>query len=200
MEVYQYFRYTTMPDSETIRSWHDKIKFVPIIALPWIIDRIQEMDSLPRNIPKLIKELWFQYRRENPEKAVQDIQDCGGCGSQGFFLVERLNNMYYPPMKTSMMVLCSECGNWRRHFGDNMLKLCARRNRQELIDLGFDILETDGTYAGRKLKENVFKVRDVGSLAAKVGKKVEDSKPGYTPEDIYNFKSQYQGAEEDIPF
>lgn len=52
-EIYGYFRYATLPSSLSIDRWHEKVKFIPDAKLGAIVSAIEDLDSLPRNIPNL---------------------------------------------------------------------------------------------------------------------------------------------------
>ena len=52
-EIYGYFRYSTLPTELSIDRWYEKVKWIPDIKLATIVSAIENLDSLPRNIPNL---------------------------------------------------------------------------------------------------------------------------------------------------
>lgn len=69
------------PGSRTTDLWFDLVQNIPAEALPWIERKIcQDQDSLPRNLPKAIRELFEAWLNAHPEKRafVQD-RNCPDC-------------------------------------------------------------------------------------------------------------------------
>lgn len=64
-----------------LSAMHDKLQGIPSEAVPYIVRRItDEAESLPRNLPKLFRELHCQWLAENPQRASTTLEHyCGQC-------------------------------------------------------------------------------------------------------------------------
>ena len=100
-ETYEYYRYSKIPDIATIDRWHEKIGFIPSAAMPWIMDQVQNLDSLPRNVPNLIIKLWYAYQKANPAKTASDYEYCSDCFGYGTHMFARKDHKYNPPIWVS---------------------------------------------------------------------------------------------------
>lgn len=74
----------------TKAAWFDKVQNIPEEALPYIVAKItDEVDAMPRNLPKVFKEKFRAWQMENPGKCVvveqQGCKDCEG----GVLFLER---------------------------------------------------------------------------------------------------------------
>lgn len=72
----------------TKAAWFDKVQNIPEEALPYIVAKItDEVDAMPRNLPKVFKEKFRAWQMENPGKvAVVEQQGCQDCESGVLFL------------------------------------------------------------------------------------------------------------------
>ena len=66
-----------------LKAWYEQIRNMPAEPLPWIADKIkQSYDIMPKNLPKLMWALWYEWRELNPEKQAERINpekcDCDG--------------------------------------------------------------------------------------------------------------------------
>ena len=63
-----------VPLQETLERWYNKCKFIPDHNVPMIVDEIEKMATLPRNIPNVLIAL---YNKKIPakEKAYDIIDD-----------------------------------------------------------------------------------------------------------------------------
>jgi hypothetical protein len=164
-EIFEYFRFKTIPSGSVVERWFDKTSFIPAVALPWITDKIEDGDTLPRNLPKLFQSLWYQYRRENPEMTTIRRTECDDCGKMGFWFVEYLSSLYYPAMKIQKIIICASCDNARIAFGGNAIALADRMTKDELLANEYEILDHDRTYQGRQLCDDVMRLDRAASVA-----------------------------------
>lgn len=64
-DSYMYFRLKDPANSDQIDMWHISLGYIDAKAIPYILKQIQELDNLPRNLPKLIKSAYEDYKRQN---------------------------------------------------------------------------------------------------------------------------------------
>lgn len=76
------------PTATKIFAWMPKVERIPSEALPYIVAKItDEVDAMPRNLPKVFKEKFRAWQMENPGKvAVIEQQGCRDCESGVLFL------------------------------------------------------------------------------------------------------------------
>lgn len=152
-----------MPSDTQIDQWHEKIKFIPLVAVTWIRNAITDQDKIPRNLPKEIIKRWYDYRKVNKDKSIPEQYDyCDDCYGHGTHMFKRLNHEYHPPIWMSYVAMCSKCDNWKKHFGsvcreggyihrkdshgnwvpmtDKKIDKMWSTSRQEIIDKGFEYL------------------------------------------------------------
>lgn len=74
----------------TKAAWFDKVQNIPDEALPYIVEKItDEVDAMPRNLPKVFKEKFRAWQMDNPGKCVVvEQQGCRDCES-GILFLER---------------------------------------------------------------------------------------------------------------
>ena len=74
----------------TKSAWFDKVQNIPDEALPYIIAKItDDVDSMPRNLPKVFKEKFRAWQMENPNKCAAVVQQgCQDC-ELGILFLER---------------------------------------------------------------------------------------------------------------
>ena len=67
--------------------WADMCRYVPFEAAPWIRDQIIELESMPRNFGKAVRDLFWRWKEETGRGA--KIAACPDCDSDmpGYFLV-----------------------------------------------------------------------------------------------------------------
>ena len=64
-ELYLYFQRKTFPGVRTIKKWQTKLDHVTDDALPFISEGLQDLDNIPRNIPKAVRKYYNQFKRLN---------------------------------------------------------------------------------------------------------------------------------------
>lgn len=76
--------------AHTKLAWFEKVRSIPDEALQDIVSKIQdECDSMPRNLPKVMREKWRVWQMEHPEKtAAVEESGCADCES-GILFLER---------------------------------------------------------------------------------------------------------------
>ena len=74
--------------AHTKAAWFQKVENIPDEAIPYIVAKItDEVDAMPRNLPKVFKEKFRAWQMENPDKvAVIEQHGCRDCESGVLFL------------------------------------------------------------------------------------------------------------------
>ena len=142
------------PGSKTVDLWFDMVQNIPAEALPWIERKIyQDQDSLPRNLPKAIRELFEAWLQANPEKrAHKESVDCPDCEGGWLCLTRPVRGYKVPP------TFSAPCGRCRQVRAGKYMTL------SEAFAEGFKRQNLGAhTNAG---------ARNVKTLAAQVGKEI----------------------------
>jgi hypothetical protein len=63
-ELYCFFQFKKSVDEDVVDIWLKKVKPIPVASIPWIIDRIQELESFPRNLPMSMWSFYSAFKRE----------------------------------------------------------------------------------------------------------------------------------------
>ena len=74
--------------AHTKSAWFDKVQNIPDEALPFIVAKItDEVDAMPRNLPKVFKEKFRAWQMEHPEKVARVVEPgCADCESGVLYL------------------------------------------------------------------------------------------------------------------
>jgi len=76
--TFKYFRLKEMPAAAVIDGWHTDLNYMDSKGIPFISKNLKDLDTLPRNLPKMIKGIYSQWKRENTGTAYvkyNDIED-----------------------------------------------------------------------------------------------------------------------------
>lgn len=107
-ELFAYYN-ARIPGRRTLDLWHEMTQFVPAEAMPWILRRVWETnESMPRNVPREIRELWQAWLQAHPEKRAPDRTQysCPDCES-GWLVLEKQLPQYSIPISYSAP--CARC-------------------------------------------------------------------------------------------
>lgn len=65
----------------TKAAWYEKVQFIPEDAVEFIVAKItDEVDAMPRNLPKVFKEKFRAWQMENPDKVAKVVErGCADC-------------------------------------------------------------------------------------------------------------------------
>ena len=82
-KVYNYFRLQKLPSTDQVELWYNEVKYIPETAIDEIFSRLAHEDSLPRNLPKVIKGVYaglpkakrkkFYDKYDDPEYPVENL-------------------------------------------------------------------------------------------------------------------------------
>jgi len=154
-ELFAYYN-ARIPGRRTLDLWHEMTQFVPAEAMPWILRRVWETnESMPRNVPREIRELWQAWLQAHPEKrdrreAERDCPDCEG----GWLSLYKPVEGYKIPLSFS-----APCGRCKQVRAGKYILLA------EAIAQG---------YKRQNLREHTTAgARDIKSLASKIGKEMQ---------------------------
>ena len=78
------------PTATKIFAWMPKVERIPSEAIGYIVEKItDELDRMPPNLPKAMREKFRLWQAENPEKNAQIVQrGCPDC-EMGILFLER---------------------------------------------------------------------------------------------------------------
>lgn len=177
LDIFEYFQYVRQPSNSQMSQWHEKVKFIPLVAVDWIVSQITNGDKMPRNLPKAFVAQWYAYRKAHKDKSVgEQLEYCDDCYGHGTHMFKKLDHNYNPPMWISYIAMCSKCDNWQKHFGSvcrnggriyienkpigGYVPKVPAVTRQEIIDLGFEYQGQDNPMEER------IKTFDINKLTA----------------------------------
>lgn len=107
--VANYFGAKNMIAEMRINLWYDQCHYVPREALSWIEKKIfEQQDSMPRNLPKLVKALWMGWQDAHPEKMAWETVRCGAPGCENGYIFVRNQEGY------GFTAYCDQCAERRR--------------------------------------------------------------------------------------
>ena len=75
LKLYQYFRYSTLPDSDQIDIWYDELKYIPDSAVDNIFNELKNNDNIPRNLPKTIKAIYGKQPNHSQNIVYDEYDD-----------------------------------------------------------------------------------------------------------------------------
>jgi len=68
-KIYGFFRFRESPKASVINDWLIDLAYIDSKAIQFISKALKELDTLPRNLPKIIKGIYAQYARQNKSSA-----------------------------------------------------------------------------------------------------------------------------------
>jgi len=134
--VYRYLRYTNIPDNQTLNAWFEKCSFIPGPAFIWIIESLESSDTLPRNMPKSIIRLWYDYQKQ-PGHGVREIEDCEDCMGRGFLSFKK-----FEPELGYEVVYTANCGLCKNKYFGSGVKI-ATFTAAQILNRGWELLPND---------------------------------------------------------
>ena len=115
---YRYMGRDKKPKPETKELWFNKIAGYQEHEIHEAFEKMKDnLDSVPFNIPKAIKQAIFEVNRSKAAQSNiwQDYGTCDGCNGSGGFrlLVYTQRGTPHTPIQ-----YCSDCDNWRNYCND----------------------------------------------------------------------------------
>jgi hypothetical protein len=119
-DVTSYFGALKLVGDKRVDLWYDECHFIPIEALEWIKRKIfDEHDSLPRNLPKALKGLWYAWKDANPERLVHENVQCDAPGCTNGFINVYLPRKHEYEHPYTGIAWCDQCAPQRRLCKDD---------------------------------------------------------------------------------
>ena len=162
-EVYVFFRFKEMPDARVIKKWHEKVEFIPDIASEFISRNLTDLDSVPRNLPKAIIRLWYEYQKQ-PGHGVSVHEACEDCNGRGFISYRKWEPEY--GYKAQYTARCGSCNN--RYFGSSVK--ISKLTAAQILNRGWDLLKNDSPIITQSSSRTQ---REIDKQVGKVGKPVK---------------------------
>jgi len=129
--------------SRRLELWLDDVTNIPKESLDFIYKKIiQGKDTIPRNLPKYIKQYFLEWRFANPDKQINpDAQKtpCEDCFGKGILWFKKKS---VDGFKYELAARCGHCRNWIRHVGNS--RDLPLRIREDLINQGYEVYPYDG--------------------------------------------------------
>jgi hypothetical protein len=137
-QVGNFYGYSKIVDMERLNAWYAEVKNLPSEPLPHIMSRIYtEKDTMPRNMPKIIKEYFSEWLASNPEKMFKNREttNCEECGGKGFIWCRRPAFVDGRPFTgpggdrifETITFRCERCENWSRYVSRNAMPAATKR-------------------------------------------------------------------------
>jgi len=64
-KIYGFFRLEKSPKASVVDEWLVDLNYIDEKAIPYILKNLKDLDTLPRNLVKIIKGIYSQWKREN---------------------------------------------------------------------------------------------------------------------------------------
>jgi len=109
--IYGYFN-RKYPSDVQLELWNDELGHIPEETRKYIFNEIIKHDTIPQNVPKVIKSIYQQWRKDNPSKVAFKYEDCEYCNMSG--------GLVFQIKGYDFMCRCGHCQNWRGSYGENM--------------------------------------------------------------------------------
>jgi len=195
-----YFK--TSLSHEAKQQYVVQIGYIPREAMDDIASKIMaERRPSSGNFPTIqeIRNYWFLWQRENPQKVVntrKQIIPCESCNGTGLLrfkgpIPHNEGRPYYDkPMQ--LICWCGNCENWKRHV--NNIDGDRRYTKQEIIDKGWKLWPYDRSNEKRSIPNMID---DIGESIKPVFEDYSDPKWNDRRIELQN---QAQQLQDEIPF
>ena len=154
--IYSYFQ-VKIPDDGVKSIWFESVKHIQSgPALRQIVKTIQDLDNLPKNMPKAFKAAWQTWLNSNPEQAEKLREKykshCDYCGGTGFIYSKKKEL----EVNYNYISRCPKCKNWALQVSEESMPAYAK---EELWDFGFDLVEGPKVDNSKKFKRDLGKLK-----------------------------------------
>lgn len=124
-EFYDYMGMSTKPGKERVELWYQVLKNIKESDIYDAFEYMKaNLDGLPRNIPKSIKNAVWQIGRDKevPKPEFGAYGHCADCNSTGVFKLRLMNpqGKWYEPIQ-----FCSQCDNYKLWVNDPGMRISA---------------------------------------------------------------------------
>ena len=145
------------PGMKAVDLWFDMVQNIPAEALPWIETKIcQDQETIPRNLPKAIRELFEAWLQAHPEKrARKESVDCPDCEGGWLCLTRPVRGYKVPP------TFSAPCGRCRQVRAAQYMTLA------EALRQGYSRVNLHAVTTVRS--------RNIGELIRSIGREIPGS-------------------------
>jgi len=135
-DIYYSFDLKTLPDPAAVEIWFNKVSFIPEMAVNFIVTRITDQESKPRNIGVSFLVYWKEYQRSNPQNIFKETNHCDECSINdkplGFLRFIAADGYRY-------ICRCGHCDNWHLWLGSQ--KWAPAFTKAQILSRGWKIVE-----------------------------------------------------------
>jgi len=130
-------------------AW-ESVKGIPDEAVPWILSRLLDMESFPRNWVRDFRSLWASWLQAHPEKRAHEDRGCHKCTGGELHAV-----MIYPSARMAYTAACP-CGHCQPALGSS-------RTQEQLERAGYVVFR-HGADAADYAKRYVHEARGIEQI------------------------------------
>jgi len=168
-DFYEYMGRDKKPQPERMTLWFNQIKKYKstevIEAFAWMKDNL---DSLPHNVSKQIKNAIFHVNKSKPEEQQPEFkngmfgecEDCNGTGIFKYIYFDNFGNRYEP------IIFCSRCNNYKFFTNDPAV---PKMSASELSAAGYTYKPYNKCLLTPMDIKPIGKPSDIKNMAAKFG-------------------------------
>lgn len=136
-DIFNHFQ-AKKPDNATLNIWFEQVEKLPAgEPLSFIGDRIRDLDSLPKNIPKAFKAGWNEWLNANQNRIAKQRLDaktkCGHCGGSGLIHFSGDDH----GIKYQHVCRCQQCRNWEDQVSGDL----PAYTKEHLQQRGYQVIE-----------------------------------------------------------
>jgi hypothetical protein len=121
--VYGYFN-RKYPGDMQLELWGKELEHIPEETREYIYNELVKHDNIPSNMPKVIKSIYQQWRKDNPSKVAFKHENCEFCNASG--------GICFQIKGYDFMCRCGHCQNWRGSWGENSAEIYTIYKIQEM--------------------------------------------------------------------
>lgn len=165
----KYFCVRNFPDAAR-DAYNRELSHLPVEAMDWIVESIvRDRRPTSGNFPTIreIKDTWYEWQRQNPNKVIkpnQTVKPCGSCGGTGFLLFKGpmpciendAGQLRYYDKPPQLVAWCEDCENWKRHA--NNIDGERRYTKRYILDQGWELWPYGNQKPRKNLKDMISNV------------------------------------------
>lgn len=131
----EYFGLKNIVDNSRLDLWFKEVQHIPSASMSYIQSMLfSEKETMPRNIPKFVKDYYGQWLNANPDKVAyrNEHSVCDECRSTGFLWFKKHDGNIY-------VARCRNCRNWARVLtpGSKESGIPAEMTREFILESGW---------------------------------------------------------------
>ncbi len=115
--LYDFFRLQKMPSERQINLWFKRLSGIPDKALKYIQMGVENLDNMPRNIPKAFNSFYQEWKGSTSRRVVMDFgKACFDCNNHGVIRGRKWIN----EVLVTQLFRCGSCERWCFEFGSDV--------------------------------------------------------------------------------